>query len=130
MTIDFNNAGQPRSRELIPDSTVIPVQLTLRAGGEEEGGWLKRSRNGTARMLDLEFTVIDGPYARRKFWTMLTVQGETAGQLMAVEISSEHVRKMLESAHGIKPSDKSEAAAAARQISSWEELDSLRVWVV
>jgi hypothetical protein len=128
--IDLNAAEQQRSSEPIPDNETVPVHLTLRPGGHGPGGWLKRSRDGRALMLDCEFTVLEGPHARRKFWTMLTIEGETAGHLKAAEISRSRVRAMLESARGIRPSDASESAGAARRISSWEEIEGLRFWAV
>ena len=38
-------------------------------------GLLKASGSSDARMLDCEFTVMEGPHAKRKFWQMFTVQG-------------------------------------------------------
>src|SRR5258708_38983861 len=69
---------------------------------------------------------MDGEYARRKFWTLFTVNGTTEGQATAADVSRRRLRAMLESALGIKPDDKSDAANAARRTASWGDFDGLR----
>lgn len=64
--LDFNDAGPQRSFDLIPDNTIVTVELTIRPGGAGEGGWLRRSKDGRSEALDCEFTVIEGEYAKRK----------------------------------------------------------------
>lgn len=128
MPIDLNQAGVQRDGDLIPDGTVVPVVATLRPGGAGDGGWMKRSKDGSSQALDFEFTVIEGPYAKRKFWTLFTIEGETEGQQKAGEISAARLRAMLESARGINPVDEDEKAIKARQLSSWQDLDGLRFW--
>jgi len=128
---DLNQAEKQTSADsLIPDGTIVPVHATLRPGGAGEGGWLKRNRDGSCLMMDFEFTVIEGPYARRKFWTLLTVEGETEGQQKAADISRSRLRAMLESARGIDPSDESENAIAGRRVGSLGDFDGLRFWAV
>jgi hypothetical protein len=126
MDMDFNTAGPQQSFELIPDGTVVMAHLTVRPGSSGQGGFLRRSKNGDSEQLDCEFIVVEGPYAKRKWWTLLTVNGETEGQRKAVEISRTKIRCIIESAYGILPSDESPEAKAKRSIKSWEELDGLR----
>lgn len=127
MPLDLNSAEKSRApNTLIPKNTIVPVQLSLRPGGSGEGGWLKNNQAGTCLMLDCEFTVIGGEYERRKFWTMFVIEGETAGQKTAADITKSQLRAMLESARGIKPDDESEQAQAARRIEGFDELDNLR----
>lgn len=126
--IDFNDAPEQRGFELIPTGTIVPVQMTIRPGNAGDAGWLKRSNTGECLMIDAEFIVLDGKYAKRKFWTLMTVDGQTEGQKKAVEISVSRIRAILESAHGIKPSDDSADAAKSRRISSYAELDGIRFW--
>ena len=65
---DLNDA-QPQMApvgELIPDGTFARVALTLRPGGLNGGtpadaGLLKASNAGDAKLLDCEFTVVEGP---------------------------------------------------------------------
>ncbi|SRR6266536_1883584 len=126
MTLNFNDAGPQRSFEVIPDNTVATLHLNLRSGGAGPDGWLKRSKDGNSEALDCELTVVDGQYAKRKFWTLLTIAGTTRGHAQAAEISRARIRAILESARGIRPDDKSEPAEKARQIETYRDLDGLR----
>jgi hypothetical protein len=124
--VDFNDASPQRSFELIPAGTVVELNLKVRPGNAGEGGWLRRSKDGGSEALDLECTVVNGPYAKRKVWCLLTVGGTTEGHGLAAEISRSRLRAILESACGIPPDDMSDAAKQARQISSYCDLDGLR----
>lgn len=119
MAYDFNSASEQRSGDLIADGTIAPVHLTIRPGNSGEGGWLKRSKSGDSMALDCEFTVTEGPNAKRKFWSLFTVEGTTEGHQKAADISASRIRAILESAHGVRPDDESEAARNARRIASW-----------
>jgi hypothetical protein len=44
--MDYNQAGAQRSFDVIPDGTIVVVQMNIRAGNVGEGGILKRSNNG------------------------------------------------------------------------------------
>ncbi len=126
MALDFSTAEKQQVPGLIPQGTTCPVHLTMRPGGAGDGGWLKRSKSGECLMMDCEFTVIDGPFARRKFWALLTVEGETDGQKQAVSISFSRLRAMLESARGILPSDESQDGIKARQVDGYQDFDGIR----
>lgn len=126
MAYDFNNASEQRTGEVIPDGTIATVHMTVRPGNAGEGGWLKRSKAGDSEALDCEFTVVDGQFAKRKFWTLFTVQGTTDGQQKAAEISAARLRAILESVHGIRPDDETPAAAVKRRVNSWGDFDGLR----
>jgi hypothetical protein len=105
---DFNDAQ--RNFDVIPDGTIATVRMTIRPGSAGEGGWLRRSKDGNSEALDCEFVVLDGPFAKRKVWSLLTVAGSTPGHAEAAKISAGKLRAILESARGIKPDDKSDAA--------------------
>jgi hypothetical protein len=126
MAYDFNNAQEQREGGLITDGTVACVHMTVRPGNAGEGGWLKRSKSGDSMAMDCEFTVVDGPFAKRKFWTLFTVEGTTDGHAKAAEISASRLRGILESAKGIRPDDESDAAKNARRVNSWGDFDGLR----
>jgi hypothetical protein len=123
---NFNDAGEQRSFDVIPANTIVTLQLTIRPGGAGDDGWLKKAGDGQSEHLDCEFTVVDGPYAKRKFWQTLTLRGTTPGHEEAGGISRNTLRAILESAKGIRPDDKSEAAMNARHPSSWADFDQLR----
>jgi hypothetical protein len=123
-TLDFNTAGEQRS--VIPANTICKLQMTIRRGGVGDDGWLKRSADGGSEGLDCEFTIVGGEYAKRKLWQLFTLRGTTEGHAEAGEISRNTLRAILESARGIRPDDKSEAAQAARRLGSWGDFDQIR----
>jgi hypothetical protein len=69
---DFNDAQQ--NPNLIPRGTLAKVRVTIRPGGYDEpsqgwtGGFATRGSSG-AVYLSGEFTVTEGPYARRKIFS-------------------------------------------------------------
>lgn len=123
---DFNTAGEQFNFELIPEGTIVTVDMAIRPGGAGEGGFLTRSKDSASEHLSVECTVLDGSYAKRKIYERILIEGTTDGQKQAADISRRKIRAMLESARGTKPSDSSEAATAARRINSWGELHGLR----
>jgi len=126
MTIDFNDADEQRTHELIPDGTIATLHATVRSGGAGEGGYLTRSKDGSSEMVDLECTVVGGPHDRRKLWQRLLVSGSTENQRKMAATNAGRIRALLESAHGIKPSDSSETARQARRLNTYGDLDGLR----
>jgi hypothetical protein len=125
--LNFNDAGPQRSLDVIPANTILTLQMTIRPGGVGDGGWLKDSANKASRGLDCEFTVIDdGPYAKRKLWEWLTIEGTTKGHAEMAESHRKLLRAILESARGIKFDDKSEAAYAARNLAGYGDFDGIR----
>lgn len=114
MAFDYTEAPPPRDLELIPHGTVATVQINVRAGGAGEDGLLKRSAKGDCEMLDLELVLVDGPFARRKFWERMILVGTTDGHAKATEFKRGRLRTILESARGIKSDDLSSQARAAR----------------
>jgi hypothetical protein len=122
---DFNDASEQRNFDVIPDGAIATVRLKVRPGQAGEGGWLRRSKDGNSEQLDCEFVVLDGEFAKRKFWSLLTVAGTTDGHKEAASISNGRIRAMLESARGVRPDDKSDAAQKARRIDSYGDLNGL-----
>jgi hypothetical protein len=116
MPFDYTDAPPP-SFELIPDGTVATVSMHIRAGGVGEDGMYKRSASGECEMLDIEFTVLDGIYKGRKFWTNLLTAGTTDGQKKMAAGNIGVLKAILDSALGLKPDDKSAEARAARNVS-------------
>jgi hypothetical protein len=135
MSYDLNDA-QPQTPpigELIPDGTFAKVRLTIRPGGVNgatpvDAGLLKASQSSDAKMLDCEFTVVEGPHARRKFWQSFTVAGgklDEKGQSIGWKISKSIFRAMIDSALGLDPQDMSEATRAKRVLPGLKHLDGL-----
>lgn len=117
MPLDLNQADtQTVFGELIPDNTVAIIQMNIRAGNAGEDGWGTQSTSSNAVYLSAEFTIVDGPFAKRKFWSNLTVDGDTEGHQKAVKITLSRLRAIVESAKGIEPGDTSDAARKAREV--------------
>jgi hypothetical protein len=124
---DFNNAEQSTGfGELIPDGTVAPVQMNIKPGNVGDGGWATQSKTSAAVLLSCEFTVVLGPFFKRKFWRTFTIDGNTEGHKVAVEISKSQIRAIIEAIRGIDPTDEGEEARKARRLAGWQDLDGAR----
>jgi hypothetical protein len=132
---DLNDA-QPQMGpigELIPDGTFAKIKLATRPGGVNgavpmDAGLLKATNSTDAKMLDCEFTVIEGPFARRKFWQNFTVAGgkvDEKGQSKGWNISKSAFRAMVDSALGLDPKDMSPAVKQKRLIQGLKQLDGI-----
>jgi hypothetical protein len=135
MSYDLNDA-QPQMApigELIPDGTFAKVRLTVRPGGVDgatpmDAKLLKASQSSDAKMLDCEFTILEGPHARRKFWQSFTVAGgklDEKGQSIGWKISKSTFRAMVDSALGLDPRDESPDAKAKRVLPGLKHLDGI-----
>lgn len=123
---DFNDARQ--NANLIPKGTVARVRLTIRPGGFNDpaqgwtDGYAKRGSTG-AVYLDVEYTVLEGPYARRKIWSMIGLyspKGPDWGNM-----GRGLVRGILNSSRGLSDKDSTPEAANARRISGFADLDGI-----
>jgi hypothetical protein len=123
---DFNDAHS--NSDVIPKGTLAKVRLTIRPGGFDDpsqgwtGGYAKRGATG-AVYLDAEYTVVEGPYAKRKIWSLIGLYSPkgpdwgNAGRGL--------VKGILNSARGIGDKDNSAQAQARRRISGFAELDGI-----
>ena len=135
MTYDMNDAEPQMSGEIIPDGTFAKVTMAIRPGGvdgqsELDQCLLKAPKDTTSDvlMLDCEFTVVEGPHARRKFWQMFTVQGgkvDENGVSIGWKISKSTFRAMIDSALGLAPDDMSDAAKAKRVLRGLADLNGI-----
>lgn len=135
MTFDMNDVAPQQAGDLIPDGTFAKVTMSIRKGGvdgmsEVDRGLLKPSNQpgSDVLMVDAEFTVAEGPFARRKFWQNFTVQGgklDEQGQSVGWKISKSQFRAMIDSALGLNPEDMSEAAKEKRVLRGLADLDGI-----
>ena len=135
MTFDMNDVAPQQSGDLIPDGTFAKLMMSIRRGGtdgmsEIDRGLLKASNQpgSDVLMVDAEFSVTEGPFARRKFWQNFTVQGgklDEQGQSVGWKISKSQFRAMIDSALGLNPEDMSEAAKAKRMLRGLADLDGI-----
>ncbi|GHE00973.1 hypothetical protein GCM10008024_14750 [Allgaiera indica] len=127
--MDFNGAeAQDAAFDLIPANTLVKVTLTIRPGGAGPEGWLTQSRTSSALYLNTEAVVLEGPHARRRIYTRIGFKGKSVnerGEDTYANRGRALIRGILESARGIKASDQSESARAARTIRSLGDLNGL-----
>ena len=135
MTFDMNDAEPQKSGDLIPDGSFAKINMIIRPGNvdgqsEIDKGLLKASNTpgSDVLMLDAEFTVIEGPHAKRKFWQMFTVSGGKVDEnavSIGWKISKSTFRAMIDSALGLDPDDMSEDAKAKRVLRGLADLGGI-----
>jgi hypothetical protein len=119
MAIDFSDYS-----DLIPTITAV-LQMRIRYGDGADGV-SKRTKAGDGEGLDLEYVVLEGPHAKRKFSAFLLLDGQTDGQKQMAEHNKAFLKKVLDSAKYLDPSDKADEARKARTITSYRDLDGVR----
>ena len=123
---DFNDAQS--NSNVIPKGTLARVRLTIRPGGFDDpaqgwtGGYATRGSTG-AVYLNGEFTVLEGPYAKRKIWSLIGLYSPKGPDW--ANMGRSLVRGMLNSARGISDKDNSAEAQAARRINGFADLDGI-----
>lgn len=123
---DFNDAQS--NTNVIPKGTLAKVRLGLRPGGFDDpaqgwtGGYAKRASTG-AVYLDAEYTVLEGPYAKRKIWSLIGLYSPNGPNW--ANMGRSLVRGMLNSSRGISDKDNSPEAQAARRINGFADLDGI-----
>ena len=123
---DFNSAQS--NSNVIPKGTLAKVRVTIRPGGFDDpsqgwtGGFAKRAATG-AVYLDAEYTVVDGPYARRKIWSLIGLYSPKGPDW--ANMGRSLIRGILNSARGISDKDNSPEAQARRRINGFGDLDGL-----
>ena len=132
---DLNDVEPINSGELLPDGSFAKVMMAIRPGGvdgytEIDKGLLKASNapGSDVLSLDCEFTVTEGPFAKRKFWQLFTIAGgklDDKGASIGWNISKRIFRAMIDSALGLDPEDMSEAAKAKRQLRGLADLNGI-----
>jgi len=126
---DFNDAEGQSSFDVIPKGTVAPVRMTIRPGGHDDpaqgwsGGYATRNDATGSVYLNVEFVILEGPYARRKVWSLIGLyspKGPEWGNM-----GRSFIRGILNSAHGLSDKDTSPQAQAARRIGGFADLDGI-----
>jgi hypothetical protein len=135
MSYDMNDVQPQTSSDIIPDGTFAKITMTFRPGtidGDSpvDAKLLKASNSpgSDVRQIDAEFTIVEGLYARRKFWQMFTVSGgklDEQGVSIGWKISKSTFRAMIDSALGLNPEDMSDAAKSRRVLNGLSELSGI-----
>ena len=124
-TFDFNAA--PEQRDVIPKGEIVVAQLRIKPGNAGKDGLLTRSQKGDCEGLNCELTVDEGKYAKRKLFVWLLLFGTTSNQKDMAHSNIGTLRAIIESAHGIKRANESEAAKKTRaSFSDLHNFDGIR----
>ena len=126
---DFNSASEQTSFDLIPKGTLVRVRMTIKPGGFDDasqgwtGGYATRSSSTGSVYLNCEFVVLDGPFARRKMWSLIGLYSAKGAEW--TNMGRTFIKAILNSARGINPSDSSPSAQNARRISGFSDLEGI-----
>ena len=127
--LDFQGAEPQQEFDLIPKNTIAKVNMTIKPGGYNDaergwtGGYATASSTTDSVYLNCEFVVLEGPFAKRKVWSLIGLyspKGPTWGNS-----GRSFIRAILNSARGFAEKDNSPQAIAARQIKAIEELNGI-----
>ena len=126
---DYNDAGSQASYDLIPKGTIVPVRMTIKPGGFDDpsqgwtGGYATHNDTTGSVYLSAEFVIIEGPFAKRKVWSLiglLSLKGPGWGSM-----GRSFVRGILNSSRGLSDKDNSPQAQNSRRINGFADLDGI-----
>lgn len=126
---DFNSADDQNGFDIIPKGTLVKVRLSIRPGGYDDasqgwtGGYATQSHTTGSVYLNCEFVVLDGPYAKRKMWSLIGLHSPKGPEW--ANMGRAFVKGILNSASGYHPSDSSAQAQQARRIQGFADLDGI-----
>lgn len=127
--------GEAREYGLIPAGTVVRAIMNVKPGDVSlpeygPGNFFKAARETRAKWMEIEFTVVGGPFDRRKFWDKIFVDGDKIGKSgmpEAKEIGLRTLKAIIDSASGLKPDDMSPEAQQARNIPGVGALSGMEI---
>ena len=114
MTGSWNDFNDAQNTSIMPKGEIVKVRLTIRPGGHDDpsqgwtGGYATRGDSG-AVYLNAEFTVLEGPYARRKIFTLIGLYSPKGPEW--ANMGRALIRGILNSARGISDKDTSAQGA-------------------
>jgi len=118
---------------LIPNNTLAKVRLVIRPGGYDDPnqGWtdgMATCSESGAVYLDCEFVVMEGPWAKRKIWSLIGLHSPKGDGWK--NMGRGFIKAMINSAFGLDPEDNSQLAQQRRAIPSLKSLDGLEFLAV
>lgn len=128
--LNYNDADEQKEfGGLIPVGTCASVKMMIKPGGYGDEGLLKQSKSSDNVYLECEFTVFNGPFARRKIWQNLMISGPTLSD-ESIAITNSFLRGVLESSRGIEAGDTGELACKARSVKGYDDFNKLDEFAV
>jgi hypothetical protein len=126
---DFNSADDQNSFDLIPKGTLVKVRMTIRPGGYDDasqgwtGGYATQSNTTGSIYLNCEFVVLDGPYVKRKMWSLIGLHSPKGPEW--ANMGRAFIKGILNSARGLHPQDNTPQTQQARRIQGFSDLDGI-----
>ena len=126
---DFNDADDQNSFDLIPKGSVVKVRMTIKPGGYDDfsqgwnGGYATQNAETGSVYLNCEFVVLEGPFARRKLWSLIGLKSPKGPEW--TNMGRTFIKGALNSACGLHPNDNSAQAMQARRITGFADLDGI-----
>ena len=126
---DFNSAEDQNNFDVIPKGTLVKVRMTIRPGGYDDasqgwtGGYATQSMTTGSVYLNCEFVVLDGPYAKRKMWSLIGLHSPKGPEW--ANMGRAFVKGILNSSRRLHPQDNSSQAQQARRIQGFVDLDGI-----
>ena len=126
---DFNTALDQYTFEPIPRGTLVKVSLHVQPGGYNdasqnwEDGCATKNPSSGCIYIKCEYTVLEGPYAKRKVWGMIGLHSPKGDGW--THMGRAFIKGILNSAHGLKPQDDSPFAKKARYLNHIIDLEGL-----
>jgi len=136
MTLNLNDfeasSGPTNDFSLIPAGTIARAIITIKPGmyvmemfGKTQS--FHYSASTKAKWVELEFTIVGGEFDKRKVWDRLFVDGDkmnpNTNKPVAYEIGMSTLRSMIDSIHGLDPSDQTENAQGLRSLNGIEDIN-------
>ena len=116
--LGLDKASKSQGVDVIPAGTAVELVMKLKPGNIGLENLCKRSSNGEAEGLDVEYTVRGGEYNGRKLFAFQVLDGISSGHAKAGEITRGLLRAIFEAVNAIDPDDNSPEATAKRASAS------------
>jgi hypothetical protein len=141
MTFNYNDADDQDDRSIIPNEP-YQLKIAIKRGGNGADGFLRLAKNLRGLMLECTYTVVDNDeHAGRNIKDFITVEFDETDSpefpldrnrledyRTSVRLGRVRVKAIINSAFGLNPDDKSEAAQAKRNIDNHGALTGLVFW--
>jgi hypothetical protein len=126
---DYNDAVSQNAYDLIPKGTIVPVRMSIKPGGHDDisqgwtGGYATHNDTTGSVYLSAEFVITEGPFARRKVWSLIGLLSQKGPEWGSMGRS--FVRGILNSSRGLSDKDNSPQAQTSRRINGFADLDGI-----
>jgi hypothetical protein len=125
---DFSDVPSQDEYTIIPDGTIVRVNMTITRGGYDDPGrgWdqgvVTKNLSGSC-YLKVKFKVLDGEFKGRQILGLIGLHSDKGPEYE--NMGKSFMKTILESAHGISSKDKTEKANKVLLLRSLADLDNI-----